>query len=93
VTGGNVTPEAAEQFGVEQGALIIEVVPNGPAANAGIRPNDIVVSFEGESIDSMDDLVVAIRQHRVGESVELVIVRDGERVSVSATIGDKPDNL
>jgi serine protease Do len=93
VTGGDITMEAAAEFGVEQGALIIEVVPDSPAGRAGIRPNDVVVSFEGERIDSMDDLVVAIRQHRVGEQVDMVIVRDGRRVSVRATLGDKPDSL
>lgn len=91
VTGGDITPEAAEEFGVEQGALMIEIVPGSPADQAGIRPNDVVVSFEGERIDSMDDLVVAIRSHSVGERVEMVIVRDGDRVTVSATLGDKPN--
>lgn len=92
VTGGDVTREAAEEFGVEQGALMIEIVPDSPADRAGIEPNDVVVSFEGEAIDSMDDLVVAIRQHRVGQRVELVVVRDGRRVQIEATLGDKPAN-
>lgn len=91
VTGGDITPEAAQEFGVEQGALMIEIVPGSPADQAGIEPNDVVVSFEGDRIDSMDDLVVAIRSHSVGERVELVIVRDGQRVTVSATLGDKPN--
>jgi len=90
VTGGDITPEAAEEFGVEQGALMIEIVPGSPADQAGIEPNDVVVSFGGERIDDMDDLVVAIRSHSVGERVEMVIVRGGRRVTVSATLGDKP---
>jgi S1-C subfamily serine protease len=93
ITGGNITPEAAEQFGVEEGAFIREVVPNGPAAKAGIKANDIIESFAGEPIGSMDDLVVAIRQHRVGEQVDLVVVRDGQKLTLRATLGDKPDNL
>ncbi|MGH2759995.1 MAG: S1C family serine protease, partial [Actinomycetota bacterium] len=90
VTGGDITQEAAAEFGVEQGALMIEVVPDSPAARAGIEPNDVVVEFAGEKIDSMDDLVVAIRQHRVGEVVDLVVVRDGRRLTLRATLGDKP---
>jgi S1-C subfamily serine protease len=90
VTGGNITPEAAEEFGVEQGAFIREVVSAGPAAKAGIKPNDIVVEFAGQPIESMDDLVVAIREHDVGESVQVVIVRSGERQTLTATLGDKP---
>jgi S1-C subfamily serine protease len=90
ITGGNITPEAAKEFGVEKGAFIREVIPSGPADKAGIRPSDIVASFAGEAIETMDDLVVAIRQHRVGERVEMVVVRDGRRLTLSATLGDKP---
>ena len=93
ITGGNITPEAAREFGIEQGAFIREVLNGGPAARAGMRPNDIVTSFAGERIESMDDLVVAIREHRVGEEVELVVVRNGERVTLRATLGDKPADL
>jgi serine protease DegQ len=91
VTGGDITSEAAAEFGIEQGALMIEIVPDSPADRAGIEPNDVVVSFAGERIDSMDDLVVAIRQHKVGEQVEMVVVRDGERMTLRATLGDKPN--
>jgi serine protease Do len=91
VTGGDITREAAAEFGVEQGALMIEIVPDSPAAGAGIEPNDVVVEFAGEQIDSMDDLVVAIRQQGVGETVEITLVRDGRRMTVRATLGDKPD--
>ena len=93
VTGGNITPEAAQEFGAEQGAFIREVVKDGPAEKAGLRPNDVVVEFEGEEIESMDDLVVAIRTRDVGESVQLTIVRDGKRLTLNAVLGDKPDNL
>lgn len=93
VTGKEVDEQAAAQFGVERGALVIEVVPDSPAAAAGLEPNDVVVSFNGERINSMDDLVVAIRQHTVGERVSMVVVREKQRVSIRATLGDKPDNL
>jgi S1-C subfamily serine protease len=90
VTGGNITPEAAKEFGVEQGAFIREIVNGGPADKAGLRTNDVVVEFAGEPIESMDDLVVAIREHDVGEAVKVVVVRDGKRTDVTATLGDKP---
>ncbi len=93
ITGGDITPETAREYGVEQGAFIREVVSGGPAERAGLRPNDVVTSFAGEGIESMDDLVVAIREHRVGEQVELVVVRDGQRVTLQATLGDKPADL
>jgi len=93
VSGANITPEVEEEFGVARGAVIMEVVPDGPADAAGMRQNDIVVSFDGEKVETMDDLIVAIREHRVGEQVSLVVVRDGERQTLRATLGDKPQNL
>jgi S1-C subfamily serine protease len=93
ITGGNITPEAAKEFGAEQGAFIREVLPNGPAARAGLKANDVVVAFGGEKIDSMDDLVVSIRSHDVGETVQMAVVRNGKRLTLSAVLGDKPNNL
>ncbi len=93
VSGANITPEVEEQFGVAQGAFIMEVVRSGPADSAGMKQNDVVVSFDGEKIETMDDLIVAIREHRVGEQVSLVVVRDGDRQTLRATLGDKPQNL
>jgi S1-C subfamily serine protease len=92
ITGGNITSEAADQFDVTKGAFIREVVGGGPADKAGIRPNDIIASFEGEDIETMDDLIVAIRQLRVGASVELVVIREGRRLTLQATLGDKPSS-
>ncbi len=93
ITGGNINAETAREFGVEEGAFIREVSDNGPAGRAGLKPNDVVVGFGGETIESMDDLVVAIRSHDVGERVEILVVRNGKRLNLSATLGDKPDNL
>jgi S1-C subfamily serine protease len=92
VTGGDITHAVTEEFGIEQGALMIEIVPGSPADRAGMKPKDVVVAFDGERIDSMDDLVVAIREHRVGEHVRLTIVRGGNRMTIRATLGDKPQN-
>lgn len=93
VSGGNITPETAEQFGVEQGAFVVEVVSGSPADESGVRPNDVIVEFDGEPIDSMDELIVAIRNRRVGDTVSLVVVREGRRVTLQATLADKPDNI
>lgn len=93
ITGANITPEVAEEFSVAQGARVIEVLPGSPADEAGLRPDDVVTSFAGEGIDSMDDLVVAIREHEVGETLDIGIVRDGDELSLRVTLGDKPDSL
>jgi len=90
VTGGNITPETAKKFGVTEGAFMIQVVAGGPASRAGMRPNDIVVEIAGEPIKSMDELVVSIRNHHVGEGVAIRVVRGGRHLSLHATLAEKP---
>lgn len=92
INGANITPEVSKELGAEQGAFIQNVITGGPAAAAGIKARDVIVSFAGEVIDSMDELIVAIRTHDVGERVDIGIVRAGKRLTVQATLGDKPVN-
>jgi S1-C subfamily serine protease len=76
---------------VEEGVVIQDVVPGGPADRAGVQPGDIVVEFDGESIATDDDLVSAIRSHDPGDVVEVGIVReDGSRDVVTVTLGVNP---
>jgi S1-C subfamily serine protease len=76
---------------VDEGVVIQDVVPDGPADRAGIQPGDIVVEFDGGSIATDDDLVSAIRSHDPGDEVEVGIVReDGSRDVVTVTLGVNP---
>ncbi len=93
IAGGNIDAETARQFGIGEGALVLEVVPDGPADRAGLRPRDIIVGFDGETIESMDELVVEIRKREVGDTVPVEIVRDGDVRRVRVTLGDRPDDL
>jgi S1-C subfamily serine protease len=93
VTGGNITPETAKKFGVTEGARLVSVLAGSPAAKAGIRPDDVIVSFAGERIKSMDELIVAIRNHKVGDAVAVEVVRGGRHVVVRATLQEKPRTL
>jgi S1-C subfamily serine protease len=76
---------------VEEGVVIQDVVPDGPADRAGIQPGDIVVEFDGESIATDDDLVSAIRSHDPGDEVEVEVVHEGgSRDVVTVTLGVNP---
>jgi len=86
-------PQVQFQFDppVDQGVLIQDVVPDGPAERAGIQPGDVVIVFDGEPIESNDDLLTAIRSHEPGDRVEVVIVgADGERDVVTVELGVNP---
>jgi S1-C subfamily serine protease len=76
---------------VSKGAAIVAVVPNGPAAKAGIRVGDVVVSFDGKPVDSSEALGAAIRSDRPGDSVPVTVVHpDGTRSTVTVTLGTNP---
>ena len=69
-----------------QGAVITSVQPNSPASRAGIREGDVVLSVDGEPIDGQAGLVAAIRDCEPGQVVEIQLSREGERVTVTATL-------
>ena len=95
IVGRTVDPILAEQedLPVEEGALIIEITPDTGAADADLRPDDVIVSLDGEPIRSMDDLILHVRRTRVGDEVTLEVWRNGEKIEVIMVVGQKPENL
>lgn len=76
---------------VDTGAAIVNVVPGGPADLAGMQLGDVVVELDGEEISSAEELGQAIRAHRPGATVDVVVVRsDGERVTLTIELGANP---
>ena len=72
------------------GELRLARVVDGSAADrAGMRRGDVIVRMAGASIESFDALRAALRAYRVGDTVPLVYVRDGERHDTSATLGER----
>jgi S1-C subfamily serine protease len=90
VAGRDVTPELAERLGVERGAFVEEVQPDTPAAEAGLRSEDVVTAVEGQAVRSMEDLIVAIREHAPGDTVTLTYIRDGDERTVDVTLVERP---
>ncbi|MBS3939539.1 MAG: trypsin-like peptidase domain-containing protein [Actinobacteria bacterium] len=92
VSGLDVTPEVAEEFGLEapRGALVDSVQDGTGADDAGMRPGDIIVSIDGEPLASMSELVAEVRRRQPGETLELGVVRDGEQLTLEVTLGERP---
>ncbi|MDA0192223.1 MAG: trypsin-like peptidase domain-containing protein [Actinobacteria bacterium] len=76
----------AERTDGGAGAIISSVQPNSPASLAGIREDDIVLSVDGEPIDGQAGLVAAIRDASPGQTVEIELLRDGNRLTVKAKL-------
>ncbi|MFJ6212840.1 S1C family serine protease [Streptomyces sp. NPDC092296] len=62
------------------------VAPGGPGARAGLRPGDVISSADGRAVHDGDQLVVVIRSHRPGDTIELTVERDGGRLKVRVTL-------
>jgi len=76
----------AERTDGGAGAIIADVQPGSPAAEAGIREGDLVLSVDGEPINGQTGLVAAIRDRSPGDVVELEVSRNGVREILTATL-------
>lgn len=92
IRGATLSPQAAERFGFERerGVVVAAVAPDGPADAAGIRPGDLIVGMGGEAVDDLGDLLAELRRHDPGDTVDVVIVREGEDRAHEVTIGELP---
>jgi serine protease Do len=83
-----ITPELAETFKLSDslGALVNDVVPNGPAARGGLKRGDVIVKFNGKEIVSVENLPKHVAAVEPGKSVKVEIVRDGNKKSLDVTI-------
>ena len=90
IMGTSITSENASLYKLPVGALIVEVTENGPAAQAGIQPGDIITEFNGKTVMDMDTLSELVKETVVGDSVSVHIIRNGETaMDVTLTIADK----
>ncbi len=82
--------ETAKAFGVEatQGALVQEIVPDSAAEKAGVEVGDVIVSVNGVTITDAADLRTTIGLKRSGETVKLILIRDGDRETVTAMLDE-----
>lgn len=85
--------QGGQAEGERAGALITEVFPDTAAADAGIQVDDVVIFLDGVEIQSILDLQAQVRAHQPGETVELLLIRDGEEITVEVVLGTRPDDL
>ena len=92
VSGYDVTRRVADYYGlaVSKGVFLAEISPGSPASGASLAVGDVVVSIGGSAVADVSDLVEAIRDRKIGESVEIEVVSGGRRMTVKATLGRRP---
>ena len=88
-----VDKDLANSFGLDkpQGALVSEVLQDGPAADSDLQAGDVIIEFDGTKIDRSGDLPHLVGRARSGTQAELTVMRDGEEIEIDVVIGELPD--
>jgi len=91
----DVSPSMAKalQLGDQSGVLINEVVDDSPAAKAGLEDGDVIVAFEGKSLDDYSDLTKAVGAHKPGTKVTVTVLRDGTKKDIEVELGERENDF
>jgi len=87
-----LTPEIAQQYGLsrDSGVLIAEVVAGGPAEKAGLQQGDIVIKAGDQDVTDPTMFVAMIRDMKPGSTLDLTVDRNGQEMTFTVTIGERP---
>ncbi|SDN95198.1 DegQ family serine endoprotease [Pseudomonas jinjuensis] len=88
-----VSKDLAESFGLEKpsGALVAQLVENGPAAKAGLQVGDVILKLNGQAINESADLPHLVGNMKPGDKATLEVIRDGSRKTLDMSVGSLPD--
>ncbi len=88
-----VSEDLAESFGMEQakGALIAELDSSGPAAEGGLEAGDVILEVNGQKVDHSTTLPRLVGDTAPGEEVELSVLRNGQRETITVEVGEWPN--
>jgi len=84
--------QTADYLGLKStaGALVVGVVPGGPAARAGLQEGDVIVKYGERPVNTADDLANLVSSAGVGQRVVLLVYRNGRAYNIPVTIGQAP---
>jgi serine protease Do len=80
-------------LGIKEGVIVEDVMKNAPAERAGMKPEDIIIAFNGQPVKDGDDLVQKVSVSPIGSAATVTIDRGGKRMDLKLTIGDREEQL
>jgi S1-C subfamily serine protease len=88
---GEVTPEKAKDLKLtaECGVVVMDVEPDGPAAKAGLKENDVITQYDGQVVEGTAQFRRLVRETPTGRTVALVISRNGPTQNVAVELGER----
>lgn len=88
----DITQDVAEYYSLSdrQGVLVFQVLPDSPAEKAGMKDGDLIKLFDGQPIEQGRQLIDRVSQTKVGRSIQMELLRDGKRMTLSVEIGERP---
>ncbi len=89
-----VNPDIAQALGLErpQGALVADVIAGSPAAEAGLRAGDVILSFQGTPLDEGHRLPRLVAETQIGTKAQVTVLRQGKRQQVNLTVAELPQD-
>jgi putative serine protease PepD len=90
VSGTDLDPWTAKEYGVGTGTLIRRVTPKSPADQSGLKVQDVVTAVENLPISTMNELMMLVRRHEPGDKVDLTVVRSGVKRNVKVRLTGTP---
>jgi len=88
-----VTPEIKEKFGLKtaEGALVGEVNTDSPADKGGLKRGDVIITFDGKKVETMNSLPPMVAETPIGKDAEIVVIREGKEKTLRVKIAELPE--
>ncbi len=87
-----ITPDLAKTFNVQRtsGVIITGVLQTGPAFKAGVKPGDVLLSVEGESVRNVAELLTRVSALKPGQPARMKVLRQNDEIELTVTPGQRP---
>ncbi|HVS53520.1 MAG TPA: DegQ family serine endoprotease [Vicinamibacterales bacterium] len=90
----SITPALEDSFHLKSrdGALVAEVMPDSPAAKAGLKEGDVITAINGQPVTDANNLTLSVTGLAPGAKLDLSVLRDGHSKELTATAGERPNS-